>query len=72
MQIYPGDRIYYNVNHFEPAVKAVTKVAAVVKVASYDTGAGTYEEYLTEDGEWVSEMQLSHESPLGNIIDVYV
>lgn len=58
MQVKRLDRIHYNRNHFEPNLPAVPVDSTVVKVAIYDTGFGEYEEYLTEAGDWVSELQL--------------
>ena len=56
--IKPGDTIHYNPNHFHSDYETVIRSGVVVEVAAYETGAGTYEEYKTEAGVWVSELEL--------------
>ena len=58
MRINVGDRIRYNINHFNKDRPALIVDTPVVKIATQETGYGEYEEYLTPVGIWVSELQL--------------
>jgi len=59
MKIQAGDRIRYNLNHFNAQRPALIVDTPVVKVVTQDTGYGDYTEFKTVAGDWVSELQLT-------------